>query len=162
MRKSSSQTNFEQFIEVKNDCEATERRAIAVKSWISHALRLLMVVSGAVVAFEGPALAVGLERGEIEYKSKCAVCHGIDARGDGPFATQLKTAPADLTQLAKRNGGIFPEGTVREKIDGTKEVEAHGPRDMPVWSYKYGGGNDRGRKTRQEALINYLHRIQEK
>ena len=121
-----------------------------------------MVVSGTVVVFEGPVLAGGLERGELEYRSKCALCHGIDAKGDGPFATQIITAPANLTQLAKRNGGIFPEGAVNETIDGTKQVEAHGPRDMPVWGYKYGGGSYRGQKTRQQALIDYLRRIQEK
>lgn len=162
MRKSSSHNNFEQLIEAsKNDCEATERRATAVKSWIAHGLRLLVVGSGAVLVSGGPVLAEEFDRGKIEYASKCAVCHGLDAKGDGPFARQLKTAPADLTQLAKRNGGVFPEGTVNETIDGTKDVEAHGPRDMPIWSYKYGGGNYPGRKTRQQALIDYLRHIQE-
>jgi mono/diheme cytochrome c family protein len=160
MRKSSSHNNFEQLIEVsKSDCEATERRAIAVKSWIAHGLRLLVVISGAALVFVGPVSAGGLERGELEFRSKCAACHGLDAKGDGPFATQIITAPADLTQLAKRNGGIFPEAAVKETIDGIKDVAAHGPRDMPVWGIRYRVG--RGEKTRIEALVDYLRRIQQ-
>ncbi len=120
-----------------------------------------MIAFGAVVTVVRPVLAEEFDRGRLEYTSKCAVCHGIDAKGRGPLATQLTTAPADLTQLAKRNGGNFPEATINEKIDGTKEVEAHGPRDMPVWGYKYGAGNHPGRKTRQQALIEYLRRIQQ-
>ena len=81
----------------------------------------------------------------------------------------MATAPA-LTivlsgcdsRLAKRNGGVFPENAVNETIDGRKEVEAHGPRDMPVWGYRYMRGDDVARKTRQQALIDYLRRMQER
>ena len=125
---------------------------------------MLMVILGIVVVFQpqGRVWAKDLDRGELEYRSRCGVCHGVDAKGNGPLATQLKTPPADLTQLAKRNGGIFPEDAVKETIDGRKEVEAHGPRDMPVWGYRYVHGNDVGQRTRQQALIDYLRRVQEK
>lgn len=63
--------------------------------------------------------------------------HGSAAKGDGPMADQLGTAPAGLTQLAKKNGGIFPINAVYEKIDGRQEVKAHGSREMPVWGYRY-------------------------
>lgn len=124
--------------------------------------KLLIVFSGTILIFQGPLWAKEWDRGEIEYKSKCAVCHGTDAKGNGPFAAQLKTAPADLTKLAKKNGGVFPQSAVEQTIDGKKQVEAHGPRDMPVWGYRYMGGGDAARKTRQQALIDYLKRIQEK
>jgi mono/diheme cytochrome c family protein len=71
--------------------------------------------------------------GKAEYLSSCAVCHGTDAKGKGSLAGQLKAAPADLTQLAKKNGGVFPLNAVYEKIDGRQDVKAHGPRDMPIW-----------------------------
>lgn len=126
--------------------------------------KLFMVILGIVVLFQpqGRVWAKDPDRGELEYRSRCGVCHGVDAKGDGPLATQLKTPPTDLTQLAKHNAGIFPEGAINETIDGTKEVEAHGPRDMPVWGYRYVHGDDVGRRTRQQALIDYLRRIQEK
>ena len=67
------------------------------------------------------------------YKTWCASCHGLLGKGDGPAAAALKKAPADLTQLAKKNGGKFPMEKVRNYIDGAKEVASHGSRDMPVW-----------------------------
>jgi mono/diheme cytochrome c family protein len=67
------------------------------------------------------------------YKTWCASCHGPTGKGDGPAAAALKKPPADLTQLAKKNGGKFPTQRVRDYIDGTKEVASHGSRDMPVW-----------------------------
>jgi mono/diheme cytochrome c family protein len=127
-------------------------------------LKLLIVLSGTVVLSQpqGQVWAKDLDRGEREYLSRCAACHGVGAKGNGPLATQLKIAPTDLTRLAERNGGIFPQSAVNEKIDGRQEVEAHGLRDMPVWGYRYMRGDDIGRKTRQQALIDYLRRIQEK
>ena len=39
--------------------------------------------------------------------------------------------PPDLTRIAERRGGWFPEVLVREFIDGRFAV--HGTRTMPVW-----------------------------
>ena len=33
------------------------------------------------------------------YRQYCATCHGLDAKGNGPTASSLKKAPADLTVL---------------------------------------------------------------
>ncbi len=143
-----------------------------------------IVVSGAILLFETPVWAQDHDSdlGKIEYQSKCASCHGSDAKGDGPMADQLKIAPADLTQLAKKNGGVFPLGAVYEKIDGRQEVKAHGPRDMPVWGYRYlpSPNPAPGAKSIESwswldmpdpeavirnrilALVDYLYRVQEK
>ncbi|HEV8716000.1 MAG TPA: c-type cytochrome [Candidatus Binatia bacterium] len=67
------------------------------------------------------------------YHAHCASCHGENGRGDGMVGAALRTPPADLTLLAQRNGGVFPEAMVSEFIDGTRDVIAHGPRTMPVW-----------------------------
>jgi hypothetical protein len=45
--------------------------------------------------------------------------------------------PADITQLAKKNNGVFPVSRVYEIIDGRQEVATHGPRDMPIWGMDY-------------------------
>jgi mono/diheme cytochrome c family protein len=71
--------------------------------------------------------------GEMEFRLYCGSCHGVDATGDGPVAKALKKRPANLRILAKTNGGVFPEETVRDFIDGTKDIAAHGGREMPLW-----------------------------
>jgi len=67
------------------------------------------------------------------YRVHCASCHGETGEGNGPVAASLSPPPADLTRLAERNAGEFPESEVLGTIDGRYEVGAHGPRDMPVW-----------------------------
>jgi mono/diheme cytochrome c family protein len=67
------------------------------------------------------------------FKAYCAVCHGTAAKGDGPAATALKKRPADLTQLARKNNGKYPQAQVMNFISGADVVAAHGTRDMPVW-----------------------------
>jgi len=67
------------------------------------------------------------------YERHCASCHGLSGQGDGPLATSLTVAPADLTSLARRSGGSFDESAVMMAIDGRLLVAQHGPREMPVW-----------------------------
>ncbi|MGA6935856.1 MAG: cytochrome c, partial [Pseudolabrys sp.] len=92
-----------------------------------------LICVGVVLFVQGHAAAQEPDAGKIEFLSSCGACHGSDAKGKGPIADQLKVTPADLTQLAKKNGGVFPSNAVYEKIDGRQEVQAHGRRDMPVW-----------------------------
>jgi len=47
-----------------------------------------------------------VQRAEL-YKAYCAVCHGEDAKGNGPMTKSLKSLPPDLTRLFARNGGVF-------------------------------------------------------
>jgi len=76
--------------------------------------------------------------GKREYDSNCAVCHGKLGKGDGPYAGMVDTrGGADLTQLAKKNGGVFPIYKVTQTIDGRHLVKVHGPRDMPIWGTDY-------------------------
>src|SRR6516164_9613587 len=68
------------------------------------------------------------------FISYCAPCHGRDGTGNGPVASSLKAAPANLTLLARRNGGTFPRSDVEAFVkNGPPEVSAHGSSDMPVW-----------------------------
>ena len=46
--------------------------------------------------------------GAYVFRTYCASCHGALGRGDGPLADQLRYRPADLTAIARRNGGEFP------------------------------------------------------
>ena len=66
------------------------------------------------------------------YMTYCVQCHGTEAKGNGPMAITLFRAPADLTGLAARNGGVFPTGEVATQIDGRAPLLAHGG-EMPLF-----------------------------
>src|SRR6516162_4180067 len=55
------------------------------------------------------------------FKAYCAVCHGADAKGNGPAAKALSKAPADLTTIAKRHGA-FSQSDVESTILGSSEM----------------------------------------
>jgi mono/diheme cytochrome c family protein len=98
------------------------------------------------------------------YKAYCAVCHGPNAKGDGPAATALKKVPADLTTIAKRHGGKFSTTDVQAVIVGEQGVPSHGSRDMPIWGpvFKALASDDNFAKLRMANLVNYLESIQTK
>jgi len=73
-------------------------------------------------AQESPAA----QRGHNLYEQFCMDCHGMKGQGDGVLAEDLKVAPADLTTIALRRKGVFPDVEIREIIDGRRRVRAHG------------------------------------
>lgn len=106
--------------------------------------------------------------GELEYQNYCAVCHGVDAKGQGLMGRFLTIRPADLTLLAKKNGGTFPFWQTYRAIDGREEIRGHGSRDMPVWGDRFRAqarGNDSGSRAqaagRLLGLVFYLQHVQE-
>ncbi len=135
----------------------------------------LIGASAMIIAATGVTTAVAADKvdlGKREYDSNCIACHGKDLKG-GAYVDFLKVTPPDLTQLSKKNGGVFPLERVYAVIDGRQEVKAHGPRDMPIWGrdYQIKAGEHyvdinydpeafvRGRIF---ALIDYLNRMQAK
>ena len=48
-----------------------------------------------IASIQGPAL----------YKAYCAVCHGPEAKRNGPVAATLRVPPPDLTRISVRHGG---------------------------------------------------------
>jgi mono/diheme cytochrome c family protein len=71
------------------------------------------------------------ETGKQLYQQYCASCHGVDGRGRTPLANLFERKPPDLTRISLRGEGWFPEGMVKEIVDG--RLVAHGSREMPVW-----------------------------
>jgi len=104
--------------------------------------------------------------GKVMYKEYCAVCHGEDAKGQGPFASTLKVPPADLTTLAKRHGGKFPYDYVSGVLlFGPGPTILHGSSDMPTWGpiFRYfDKNNERAVQQRIRNLCDYLASLQEK
>ncbi len=86
-------------------------------------------------------VSISVRTGGELYRNYCAVCHGPGAAGDGPFSTLLRTPPTNLTQLAARNGGIFPYWPAYEKISGLELLPAHGGREMPIWGEVFAPAN---------------------
>ena len=148
---------------------------------IASCLKWLMM-AGLAAAMTGAAQAQDADVGKSEFQSSCASCHGADGKGNGPLRAQLKTAPSDLTVLARNNNGVFPATTLYETIDGSKAVPAHGNREMPIWGERFNpiislphsvdpsywklAGPDQSPEVvvrkRILAVIDYLGRIQQK
>ena len=136
-------------------------------------LLLSMLVLGAILAAsnedqkairKGPARRTSSSSGSEMYRAYCAACHGLGGKGDGPASSALKSAPTDLTQLAKRNSGRFPELQVFGAINGDLQVPAHGSKDMPVWGAVFRGMGDSsvsGAKLRIRNLTRYIELLQQ-
>ena len=144
-----------------------------------HALLLALLIGlpGALVI--SPNQAWGAEPanlngqlGGTDFITYCAACHGVSGKGDGTIAEFLTIAAADLTQLKKKNTGMFPRERLIAVIDGRVEVKVHGPRDMPVWGdwFKSEAAMAGAKKKvaqekivseRIKALVDYIELIQE-
>lgn len=114
-----------------------------VMKFISVAAILLMI-SALAIAQESPAHGVPAIKqvpiantpsssGRDMFDRYCAVCHGKDARENGPAASAMKTPPADLTTLAKGNCGKYRASHVAAVIRGQSALASHGTPDMPIW-----------------------------
>jgi mono/diheme cytochrome c family protein len=130
-----------------------------------------------VMAFAGTTTTAVLaadkvDIGKREYESNCIACHGKDLKG-GAYVDFLKVTPPDLSQLSRKNGGVFPFDRVYGSIDGRQELKGHGSRDMPIWGKDYqvkaaeyyvdmNYDPEAFIRTRIFALIDYLNRMQAK
>ena len=133
---------------------------------------LMMGANGISIADDAKAVDIGKR----EFQNNCVMCHGSDGKGGGSVLDLLKKAPADLTLLTKKNGGVFPFDRVYKVIDGREMFKGHGDRDMPVWGNKYSTDTVKAAeyyvdvpynmetytRSRILALIDYLDRIQAK
>ena len=76
----------------------------------------------------------------------------------------MRKKPANLTEIAKRNGGEFPSDLVFRTIDGRQPVRGHGGPDMPVWGDAFERSREAGDQARVKAviqsLVDYLESIQ--
>ena len=135
------------------------------------------LVAAGLLAMLVPGLAAsqgGKDIGQREYDNNCASCHGVAGKGDGPMLRHLVTPPTDLTQLTRRNGGVFPGQRIAEAIDGrsSNQIGPHGSREMPVWGSVYRARAAQAGATELDqewlargrllALLDHLSRIQQR
>lgn len=104
-----------------------------------------------------------LAAGAAHFEYNCAICHGLDARGNGAFADLLAIKPPDLTGLARAHAGNFPFTQVYRRIDGRDMPLAHGTAAMPLWGtrLKREGGDETYVRGRLFEIILYLESIQQ-
>jgi len=103
--------------------------------------------------------------GKEMFKSYCAVCHGTEGKGNGPAASAMKNAPADLTALTQKNGGKYPAAHVASVIRGQANTPAHGNADMPVWGPLFSSisqGHEGEVQQRIANLVDYIGTLQAK
>lgn len=84
-------------------------------------------------------------------------------KGGSPAPYPFRTPP-DLTTLARRHGGKFPESYVSDVLRNGVLLPAHGPADMPIWGADFTLeqlGEDQV-SLRIKSLTNYVKSLQEK
>jgi hypothetical protein len=121
----------------------------------STAFSLLMTIAISARPQDNPSTGTIGYSGSDLFRTYCAVCHGLGARGDGPLAEQLKKRPPDLTQFAKQNGEQFPAAMV------SRIMTADNPcRGTAVRTCR--SGEMPSVRKRIEALVEFLESIQER
>ena len=110
--------------------------------WCMRVTTRLMGMISLVALWGTPVVTSAQEQevataGKPAFEQHCGVCHGRDAKGDGPAMNLLTVKPADLTQLSKRNNGTFPFWKTYRVVDGREEIKGHGNRDMPIWGAEF-------------------------
>ena len=109
-----------------------------------------------------PTTAGDVPNGRDLYVSHCAICHGLDGRGQGPLAQAMKLVPADLTQIATKHAGTFPDAKVSDVVRNGGAVLGHGSRAMLPWGLYFSERhNPAVGKARIKALVGYLKTLQE-
>jgi mono/diheme cytochrome c family protein len=110
-----------------------------------------------------PITPTAANSGQKMFVAYCAACHGTDAKGEGPAASALKRMPADLTQLAARNGGKYPANHVMATILSA-DSPVHGSKEMPVWGPLLSSisTSDAEVQLRVSNLTKYIESVQTK
>lgn len=106
--------------------------------------------------------------GKALFMENCAVCHGENAKGDGPMAREMAKPPKDLTLIQVRNRGEFPRARVMSLIDGYARSDMAGP-GMPEFGallegdlipFDSGDGKQTPTPRKLVAILEYLESIQ--
>jgi mono/diheme cytochrome c family protein len=126
----------------------------------------LVVMAPPIMARAEPTHQFPTSPGPTIYQERCASCHGLSGKGDGPAAPALKAAPPDLTTITRRAGGTFPAARVFQVITHGGSISAHGSQSMPVWGKIFSveaGRGERGALHSRRAVLQlkrYLESLQ--
>lgn len=142
----------------------TTRNRLWRGSLVVAALGVVTLLAGGTSASAEQAATNHAAVGKGLFTTYCASCHGTSARGDGVLADQMRRRPANLTEIRKRNKGVYPQDLVFRIIDGRTKVAGHGGPDMPVWGDAFMRTADTVDEAsvqfRIQALVDYLETVQ--
>ena len=132
--------------------------------WLVCALLALNVaVSAQTQSPKRPsALTIDSLAGKDSFDAYCAPCHGRSGAGDGPVASVLRAAPADLRSLASKRG-YFPREEIVAFVTGDgRPLAAHGTSDMPIWGaiFRSLDPSDPRVKVRLQNVVAYVESLQ--
>lgn len=107
--------------------------------------------------------------GKDMFQQYCTSCHGQSGKGDGPAASAMKVPPANLTKLAAKYKGVFPDMEVAEALRAgptpSSNANVHGSETMPIWGQVFralSSSDNAAVELRIHNLVEYLRSIQEK
>ena len=78
----------------------------------------------AFVVVASTAKAADLAAAKKIYDAKCAKCHGLTGKGDGPKAKNLKKKPRDYSNKAEM-AKFTDEKLIKETLDGKKPMPSY-------------------------------------
>ncbi len=139
------------------------------RSFSHFVLAFLLITGLAVFAFScGEATAItentDIVEGSEWFTSYCIICHGENADGKGNMASILNTLPLDLTSIAKRRNGVFPDSEIAKIIAGRENVPGHSTGEMPAWweTFKKSEGitDEKVLQEKIDNIVAYLKTIQ--
>ena len=133
---------------------------------LGYVVLAALIARGQTTGPRQPPLVIPSMAGQDLYRFYCATCHGVDGKGKGPVASALRVAPADLTLLARRDGGTFPRDRIFAFVanGGSTASGAHGSKEMPIWGPIFFAldPSDTRAVMRIENIVQYLESIQAK
>jgi mono/diheme cytochrome c family protein len=96
-------------------------------------------------------------KGRTTFVRYCVSCHGMEAKGDGPLAKDLRVPVPDLTQLTE--GGVYPYDRVVLSVAKGGTVKGHGTDDMPAWGPAFSRTQGTETTTVDQAIHHVAHYI---
>ena len=126
-------------------------------------LAVLIAAAAPACAQSDDEDAAGPVSGKDLFVRHCALCHGLDASGNGPLAAALQIAPADLTRISVEHNDVFPADKIADIIRNGGGVLGHGSTAMLAWgTYFAEKRKPEVAKARIKALVDYIESIQQK
>jgi mono/diheme cytochrome c family protein len=146
----------------------TSNRVRFVRAMVSCAIVLVAYLGQANAQQTGTQVKSGTFQplvsveGKDNFLAYCAVCHGVNGKGDGVAVPALKAPVPDLTTMTKRAGKFDRVATERFIAGLDKVPAAHGSADMPMWGpvFKSQGAREVA-SLRLQNLVKYLAAIQQ-
>lgn len=138
---------------------------------LQHFLPVLLLSAGIILSPIGCAdSAAEKEKSAVAeggewFNSYCVMCHGEKGDGKGNMASLLNTPPLDLTKIAQRRNGTFPDAEIAKIIANIENVPGHSTGDMPVWweTFKKSEGitDEKVLQEKIDHIVAYLKTIQQ-